>query len=119
LKYGTNKQERISVMATATAKKVKIKPLDNRLVVKPDDPMEVTDGGIVLPDNAREKQIRGRVLAAGPGKLLDSGKRGQMSVRKGDSVYYGKFAGTEIELEAENLVVLHEDDVLAVVESQN
>jgi chaperonin GroES len=100
-------------------KKVKIRPLDNRLVVKPDDPMEITGGGIVLPDKAREEQIRGKVLAVEPGKLLDSGKRGQMSVRKGDSVYYGKFAGTEIELETEELVVLREDDVLAVVEPHN
>lgn len=101
-------------MAVATKTKLKIRPLDNRLVIRPDDPEEVTAGGIVLPDKAREKQVRGKVLAVGPGRLLDSGKRGDMSVKKGDSVYYGKYAGTELEVDGENIVILKEDDVLAV-----
>ena len=70
-------------MATATAKKLSIKPLDDRMIIIPDDPEEVTSGGIVLPDSAREKPQRGKVLATGPGKLLDSGERGELSVTIG------------------------------------
>lgn len=103
-------------MATATATKLKIKPLDDRLVVRPDDPEEITSGGIVLPDSAREKPQKGRVLATGPGKLLDSGKRGTMSVKKGDVVFYGKYSGTEIEVNHEAVVIVRENDILAIVD---
>ena len=103
-------------MATATATKVKIKPLDDRLVVLPDDPEEVTSGGIVLPDSAREKPQRGKVIATGPGKLLDSGKRGKMSVKKGDVVFYGKYSGTEVEVNDETYVLVRENDILAIVD---
>ena len=87
-----------------------------RARVKADDPEEVTAGGIVLPDTAREKPQRGKVIATGPGKLLDSGQRGQLSVSKGDVVFYGKYSGTEIELNGEKLVIIHENDILAVVD---
>ncbi len=103
-------------MATATASKVKISPLEDRLVIRPDDPDQVTAGGIVLPDSAREKPQRGKVLATGPGKLLDSGKRGEMSAHKGDVVFYGKYSGTEVELNGETLVILRESDLLAIVD---
>lgn len=103
-------------MATATATKVKIKPLDDRLVVLPDDPEEITSGGIVLPDSAREKPQRGKVIATGPGKLLDSGERGRMSVKKGDIVFYGKYSGTEVEVNSEKYVMVRENDVLAIVD---
>ena len=103
-------------MATATATKVKIKPLDDRLVVLPDDPEEVTGGGIVLPDSAREKPQRGKVIATGPGKLLDSGKRGKMSVKRGDTVFYGKYSGTEVEVNDETYVIVRENDILAIVD---
>ena len=103
-------------MAPATATKVKIKPLDDRLVVQPDDPEEVTSGGIVLPDSAREKPQRGKVIATGPGKLLDSGKRGKMSVKKGDVVFYGKYSGTEVEVNDETYVLVRENDILAIVD---
>lgn len=103
-------------MATATASKVTIKPLDDRLVILPDDPEEVTAGGIVLPDSARQKPQRGKVLATGPGKLLDSGQRGQMSVKKGDIVFYGKYSGTEVEVGAETYVIIRESDILAIVD---
>lgn len=103
-------------MATATATKVKIRPLDDRLVVLPDDPEEVTSGGIVLPDSAREKPQRGKVIATGPGKLLDSGKRGAMSVKKGDVVFYGKYSGTEVEVNGEPYVIVRENDLLAIVD---
>lgn len=103
-------------MATATATKIKIKPLDDRLVVLPDDPEEVTGGGIVLPDSAREKPQRGKVIATGPGKLLDSGKRGKMSVKRGDTVFYGKYSGTEVEVNDETYVIVRENDILAIVD---
>ncbi len=103
-------------MATATATKIKIKPLDDRLGVLPDDPEEVTGGGIVLPDSAREKPQRGKVIATGPGKLLDSGKRGKMSVKRGDTVFYGKYSGTEVEVNDETYVIVRENDILAIVD---
>lgn len=103
-------------MATATATRVKIKPLDDRLVVLPDDPEEITSGGIVLPDSAREKPQRGKVIATGPGKLLDSGERGRMSVKKGDIVFYGKYSGTEVEVNTEKYVIVRENDILAIVD---
>lgn len=105
-------------MATATASstKVKIRPLDDRLVILPDDPEEVTAGGIVLPDSAREKPQRGKVIATGPGKLLDSGQRGEMSVKKHDLVWYGKYSGTEVEVSGEKYVIIRESDILAVAD---
>jgi chaperonin GroES len=93
-----------------------VKPLDDRVLVKRDEAEEKTAGGIVLPDTAKEKPQRGKVIAAGPGKLLESGKRGDMSVKVGDEVYYGKYAGTEIKIEGEEYVILKESDVLAIIE---
>ena len=102
-------------MATATAKKLKIRPLDDRVVVEPFEAEERTRGGIVLPDTAREKPQQGKVIATGPGKLLEkTGERGKMSLKVGDAVFYGKYSGTEIELEGEKYVILRESDVLAV-----
>ena len=80
------------------------------------DAEEPTAGGIVLPDAAREKPQRGKIIATGPGKLLDSGKRGDMSVKKGDEVFYGKYAGTEIKIDGDDYVILRESDVLAVID---
>ncbi len=107
-------------MATATmdkptGKKVKIRPLDDRVVVQRFDAEERTSGGIVLPDSAKEKPQRGRVLATGPGKLLEkTGERGQMSVKVGDAVFFGKYSGNEVELDGEKYVILRESDILAV-----
>ncbi|MBP7745166.1 MAG: co-chaperone GroES [Phycisphaerae bacterium] len=102
-------------MPTATAKKLKIRPLDDRVVVQPFEAEERTRGGIVLPDSAREKPQQGKVIATGPGKLLEkTGERGTMSLKVGDAVFYGKYAGTEVELEGEKYVILRESDVLAV-----
>lgn len=105
-------------MATATAskKKIKFRPMDDRILVTPSDAEETTSGGIILPDAAREKPQRGIVISTGPGKLLDSGNRGEMSVTKGDEVFYGKYAGTEIEFDNDTYVVLRENDILAVVD---
>ena len=103
--------------ATATAKKLKIRPLDDRVVVERFEAEERTRGGIVLPDSAREKPQQGKVIATGPGKLLEkSGERGKMSLKVGDVVFYGKYTGTEIELDGDKYVILRESDVLAVQE---
>lgn len=95
--------------------KPKIRPLDDRVVVEPLDAEEVTSGGIVLPGSAQEKPQRGTVLAVGPGKLLDSGDRGSVSVAVGDEVIYGKYGGTDIEVDGEEIKILREADILAKV----
>ena len=102
-------------MATATAKKLSVRPLDDRILVQPSEAEEITSGGIVLPDSAREKPQRGTVIAVGPGKLLDSGKRGEVDVKKGNEVVYGKYSGTEVEVSGEKYVILRESDILAVL----
>ncbi len=96
--------------------RLNIKPLDDRLVVEQHEAEERTAGGIVLPDNAKEKPTRGTVRAVGPGKLLDTGNRGKMSVRVGDEVFYGKYSGTEVDIGGEKYTVLKEGDVLAIIE---
>jgi len=93
-----------------------LKPLDDRLVIEPIEAEEKTPGGIVLPDTAKEKPMRGKVIAAGPGKLLDSGKRAEMSVKKGDEVIYGKYSGTEVKVKGKEYVIVRESDLLAKVE---
>ncbi len=95
--------------------KVKIRPLDDRVVVEPMDPEEITAGGIVLPGTAQEKPQRGTVVAVGPGKLLDNGERGSLSVAVGDEVIYGKYGGTEIEVEGDDVKILRESDILAKI----
>ena len=102
--------------ATATKKKIKFRPMDDRVLVEPSESEETTAGGIILPDSAREKPQRGVVVAVGPGKLLDSGQRGQMSLSVGNEVFYGKYSGTEIEFGTDKYVVLRENDILAVVD---
>jgi len=92
-----------------------LRPLDDRVVVKPLEAEEKTAGGIVLPDSAKEKPQRGRIVATGPGKLLDSGERAAMSVEKGDEVLYGKYAGTEIKVDGEEVMILKESDILAKI----
>ena len=94
---------------------MKIVPIGQNIVVKRLEAEEVTAGGIVLPDAAREKPHQGKVIATGPGKLLEkTGKRGQMSLKVGDRVFYGKYSGTEVELDGETYVIIRETDVLAV-----
>jgi chaperonin GroES len=94
---------------------VKLRPLEDRVVVEPLEAEEVTAGGIVLPDVAKEKPQRGRVLAVGPGKLLDNGKRGSLSVTVGDEVIFAKWGGSEIEVNGEDIKILRESDILAKV----
>ena len=108
-------------MATATKEKrptktqLKLEPLGDRVVVKRESSEGRTAGGIVLPDTAKEKPQRGKVVAVGPGKLLDNGKRGELSVSVGDQVIYGKYGGTEIEINGEEVKILREGDILAKV----
>ena len=93
-----------------------VKPLDDRVLIKQSEAEETSAGGIVLPDTAKEKPQLGKVVAIGPGKLLDNGKRGKMTLKVRDEVYYGKYAGTEVKIDDEDYVILKESDVLAVVE---
>lgn len=95
--------------------KIKIRPLDDRIVVEPMAAEDVTAGGIYLPDSAKEKPQRGTVIAVGPGKLLDSGNRGELSVAVGDEVIFGKYGGTEIEVNGIEVKILRESDILAKV----
>ena len=95
--------------------KAKIRPLDDRVVVEPIEAEQTTAGGIVLPDSAKEKPQRGTVVAVGPGRLLDSGQRGDLSVAVGDEVIYGKYGGTDIELNEDEVKILRESDILAKV----
>ncbi|NLX05217.1 MAG: co-chaperone GroES [Phycisphaerae bacterium] len=94
----------------------KIRPLDDRILVKQSEAEEKTAGGIVLPDTAKEKPQQGTVVAAGPGKTLKDGARGPMEVKPGDKIYYGKYAGTDVEIDGQKYVILRESDVLGVVE---
>lgn len=96
-------------------KDVKLRPLDDRVVVEPKEAEQTTAGGIVLPDTAKEKPQRGKVVSVGPGKLMDSGERGKLSVAVGDEVIYGKYSGTEIEVNGRDVKILRESDILAKV----
>ena len=103
-------------MATATAVSTKLRPLGDRVVIQPTPREEMTKTGIVLPDTAKEKPQEGKVIAAGPGAVLDDGKRGAMDVKKGDKVLYAKYAGTEFKIEGEDLLIVSQKDILAIVE---
>jgi chaperonin GroES len=94
---------------------LKVRPLDDRVVVEPLEAEEKTAGGILLPDTAKQKPQRGRVLAVGPGKLLDDGQRAKVTVAKGDEVIYGRYSGTDIEVDQREIKILRESDILAKV----
>jgi len=95
---------------------VKIRPLQDRVIVKRVKEEEKTKGGIIIPDAAKEKPIEGEVLAVGPGKVTDDGSQRAPDVKVGDRVLFGKYSGTEVKLDGEELVVLREDDILGVIE---
>ncbi len=103
-------------MATATASATKLRPLGDRVVVKPTPREEMTKTGIVLPDTAKEKPQEGTVIAAGPGRILEDGKREAMDVKEGDKVLYAKYAGTEFKVEGDDLLIVSQKDVLAIVQ---
>jgi chaperonin GroES len=94
-----------------------LKPMGDRVVVKPKGREEQTRGGIILPDTAGEKPQQGEVLSVGPGRQLDSGKRVEMDVKAGDTVLFAKYSGTEFKLEDDDLLILNERDILAVIEN--
>jgi len=91
-----------------------LKPLSDRIVVKASEKEEVTKGGIVLPDTAKEKPQKGEVIAVGPGKVLDNGKVVPMEVKVGDKVLFAKYGGTEVKVDGEEYIILRQDDVLAI-----
>jgi len=95
---------------------MKIRPLHDRVVIRRMEEERTTAAGIVIPDSATEKPVRGEVIAAGNGKILDNGEKRALDVKVGDKVLFGKFAGTEIKVEGEDLLVMREDDIVAVIE---
>ncbi|MEB4589544.1 co-chaperone GroES [Candidatus Thiothrix sp. Deng01] len=95
---------------------MKIRPLHDRVVVRRMEEERKTASGIIIPDSATEKPDRGEVLAAGPGKLADNGERAPLQVKVGDKVLFGKYAGTTVKIDGEELLIMREDDLLAVVE---
>jgi chaperonin GroES len=95
---------------------MKLKPLNDRVLVKRLEEEMVTAGGIIIPDSAKEKPMRGEVIAVGPGKLAEDGKRSKPAVEKGDKVLFNKYAGTEIKVDGEEYLMMREDDILAVIE---
>jgi len=95
---------------------MKIRPLQDRVIVKRLQEEEKTRGGIIIPDTAKEKPLQGKVVAAGKGKTLDDGTRAEMSVKEGDRILFGKYSGTEIKLDGEEHLILREEDILAIIE---
>lgn len=95
---------------------MKIRPLHDRVIVKRIEEEEKTKGGIIIPDTAKEKPSEGKIVAVGKGKLLDDGKVQALEVKKGDKVLFGKYAGTEIQIEGEEHLIMREDDIIAIVE---
>ena len=104
-------------MATATASKTKLRPLGDRVVIEPTPREEMTKSGIVLPDTAKEKPQEGKVLAVGPGRILDDGKRESVDVKVGDKVLYAKYAGTEFKIDENELLIVSQKDILAVIDA--
>ena len=95
---------------------MKLKPLGDRVVVKPVEQKEVKKGGIIIPDTAKEKPQEGEIVAAGKGKISDDGKLIPMDVKVGDKILYGKYSGTEVKLEDVEYIIMHQDDILGIVE---
>jgi chaperonin GroES len=94
---------------------MKVKPLNDRVLVKRIEEVQVTKGGILIPDTAKEKPIEGKVISVGPGKMSDAGNRMPLQLKEGDRVLFGKYAGTEIKMEGEEFLMMREEDILAVL----
>jgi chaperonin GroES len=94
---------------------MKVKPLADRVVLKPGEPTEKVKSGIIIPDTAKEKPQQGEVIAVGPGKMADSGQLIKMEVKVGDKVLYGKYSGTEVTIEDEDYLIMRESDILAII----
>ena len=99
------------------ASKLKLKPLGGRVIVEPIEQEEMTAGGIILPETAKEKPQEGKILASGPGERDEAGNRIAMDVKVGDKVLYAKYSGTEVKVDGKKLLILRESDILAIVES--
>jgi chaperonin GroES len=97
---------------------MKIRPLHDRVIVKRLEEVRTSPGGIVIPDTAAEKPIQGRIMAVGKGKILEDGKVRPLDVKVGDKILFGKYSGTEVKVEGEDLVVMREEDVMAVIEGK-
>ncbi|MEI6127021.1 MAG: co-chaperone GroES [Pseudomonadota bacterium] len=95
---------------------MKIRPLQDRIIVKRVEGEEKTKGGIIIPDSAKEKPMEGKVIAVGSGKILENGERAKPEVKEGDRVLFGKYAGTEVKIEGEEHLILKEDDILGIIE---
>ena len=95
---------------------MKLRPLNDRLIVKRLQEEERSAGGIIIPDSAKEKPIQGKVVAAGKGKMKEDGSRVEMDVKEGDTVLFGKYAGNDVKFNDEELLIMREDDILAIVE---
>lgn len=95
---------------------MKLRPLDDKVIIKQSKAEEKTAGGIFLPDSAKEKPQMGKIVAVGPGKMLDTGKRNKMNIKKNDEVIYPKYMGTDIEIDGDKYVILREADILGIVE---
>ena len=102
--------------ATKTSQKIKLQPLGDRVVVERDESEEVTAGGIVLPDTAKDKPARGKIVSVGDGKLLDDGTRSELQVKVGDRVLFSSYAGETFKVDDDELLLMREDDILAVIE---
>ena len=102
-------------MATKTKTKVNIRPLGDRVLVQRAEAEDKTAGGILLPESAKEKPKEGKIIAVGDGKVLDSGERASLSVKKGDRILFTSYGGTEIKYEAQEYLIMREDDLLAII----
>jgi chaperonin GroES len=94
---------------------MKVKPLADRVLVKPQEEAEVKKGGIIIPDTAKEKPQQGQVIATGPGKVTESGQKVAMEVKKGDTILYGKYSGTEVTIDGQDYLIMRESDILAII----
>ena len=92
-----------------------VKPLSDRIIIRPLEAEEKTSGGIIIPDNAKEKPQKGEVIAVGAGKIADSGQKIDMTLKKGDKVLYGKYSGTEVSIDGDDFLIMRESDVLAIL----
>jgi chaperonin GroES len=95
--------------------KINLRPLADRVIVKPMEAAEKTKGGIILPDTAKEKPIEGTIVAIGPGKVTEDGKQIKMEVKEGDKILYGKYSGTEVTVEGEEYLIMRESDIFAII----
>ncbi len=95
---------------------MKVRPLHDRVIVKRVEEDEKTKGGIIIPDTAKEKPVEGKVMAVGKGKILDNGNQQPLEVKEGDKILFGKYAGTEINIEGDEHLIMREDDIIAIVE---